>query len=744
MNIIEFGDCRDVMRMWSVIGIKVQMCVTSPPYFGLRDYGHEGQIGLEQTPEQYIAAMVEVFRCVRDVLADDGTLWLNIGDSYFSDTKGSGGASVKQDSNAGSRYAPRKFERTNGIKPKDLIGIPWMLAFALRADGWYLRQDIIWCLSGGTWLYVRTQKGDMPMTVKDLARLDPSTVSLWNGEKWTRLLGMNKSARRGDELEIVLRSGERIACTPTHRFPTAEGIVDAGCLKVGDMLMICRLPEPEVVKDCAIDEDAAWFAGLYVAEGSMSGDTIQIAGHAKERERWDRVQRIAMKFGGTASMSVDGNCMNIRVYGKVLNAIIRELVSGKTAHEKGFAPVVWRYSDKFIAAMVDGYLSGDGHQNGNRWRLGFCRNYNLERDLRTACARLGYTLTLNLSSVEYNGNRVPTFRGELRKERSGHHNERNRSEIVEIRKARCRHVYDLGVEDDPHLFALASGVLTHNSKPNPMPESVKDRCTKAHEYVFLLSKSDRYFFDSEAMKEPATHSGKRVSLGSKSFSKGQAAGVGIAPSGNGLADFYDVPETRNRRSVWTVATRPYKGAHFATFPPALIEPCILAGSLPSGAYEPDDLILSPAGKGERDDDPSMLVGRAGWSRPRRGVEAIRPMSRAEQAAYAEQLRNSPHRDSMLREAGGETTFAHYTRTDRSGARAVPPAMFDRWVDLGWLNRVDIPPQLAEPHRSIVLDPFMGSGTTAMVAKQHGRQYLGCELNPAYKELQDERIGNANP
>ena len=82
MNIIEFGDCRETMRRWAACGVKAQTCVTSPPYFGLRDYGHPDQLGLEQTPEQYIAAMVEVFRCVWDVLADDGTLWLNIGDSY--------------------------------------------------------------------------------------------------------------------------------------------------------------------------------------------------------------------------------------------------------------------------------------------------------------------------------------------------------------------------------------------------------------------------------------------------------------------------------------------------------------------------------------------------------------------------------------------------------------------------------------------------------------------------------------
>jgi DNA modification methylase len=313
MNRIDFGDCRETMRRWAADGVKAQTCVTSPPYFGLRDYGHEGQIGLEQTPEAYIAAMVEVFRCVRDVLADDGTLWLNIGDSYFSDTKGTGGnggnlgptKSQTQGSNAGSRYQPKRFER-NGLKPKDLIGIPWMLAFALRADGWYLRQDIIW------------------------------------------------------------------------------------------------------------------------------------------------------------------------------------------------------------------------------------------------------------------------------------------------------------------------------HKPNPMPESVRDRCTKAHEYIFLLSKSERYYFDSHAIAEPAQYFGKdnRSGKGNIRYEGKRTEGDAKA---NGQQSFVTINETRNKRSVWTVTTKPYKGAHFATFPPDLIEPCILAGS-------------------------------------------------------------------------------------RQG--------------------------------DVVLDPFMGSGTTAQVAVQHGRQYLGCELNPAYEAMQQERLTGA--
>ena len=146
MNTIEFGDCRETMRKWKEQGIKAQTCVTSPPYYGLRDYGHEGQIGLEETPEEYIKAIVEVFRCVWDVLEDDGTLWLNIGDSYNTSPAGNktwgDGVGTNKAYEENQIHQGKKIIKS--LKPKDLIGIPWALAFALRADGWYLRQDIIW------------------------------------------------------------------------------------------------------------------------------------------------------------------------------------------------------------------------------------------------------------------------------------------------------------------------------------------------------------------------------------------------------------------------------------------------------------------------------------------------------------------------------------------------------------------------------------------------------------------------
>jgi DNA modification methylase len=140
------GDCLTQLR--TMPDCSVHCCVTSPPYFGLRDYGHEGQIGLEETPDAYVARLVEVFREVRRVLRDDGTLWLNLGDSYA----GSWGARGRGDGTNAPRsdlvekhgtVAPGR-NGFPGIKPKDLIGIPWRVAFALQADGWYLRQDIIW------------------------------------------------------------------------------------------------------------------------------------------------------------------------------------------------------------------------------------------------------------------------------------------------------------------------------------------------------------------------------------------------------------------------------------------------------------------------------------------------------------------------------------------------------------------------------------------------------------------------
>jgi len=138
------GDCLELMR--TMPDASVHTCVTSPPYFGLRDYGHGGQIGLEQTPDEYVAKLVDVFREVRRVLRDDGTLWLNLGDSYAGYHGNKNAAYCDAPSNKGGYFENQRASTVglSGLKQKDLIGIPWRVAFALQADGWYLRQDIIW------------------------------------------------------------------------------------------------------------------------------------------------------------------------------------------------------------------------------------------------------------------------------------------------------------------------------------------------------------------------------------------------------------------------------------------------------------------------------------------------------------------------------------------------------------------------------------------------------------------------
>lgn len=137
---ILVGDALE--RLQELPDASVQVCVTSPPYWGLRDYGKPDQLGLEPTPDQYVANMVAVFREVRRVLADDGTLWLNLGDSYAGGGRG-GQSQEKRSANWQPTYALHGHTPT-GLKNKDLVGIPWRVAFALQADGWWLRQDIIW------------------------------------------------------------------------------------------------------------------------------------------------------------------------------------------------------------------------------------------------------------------------------------------------------------------------------------------------------------------------------------------------------------------------------------------------------------------------------------------------------------------------------------------------------------------------------------------------------------------------
>lgn len=696
--------CGDALTVLRELGPESVHCVvTSPPYWGLRDYGIEpqvwdgeagcahawgdlvvenatnyidkrrwqhtrngrdeeqptekrvawlraeveqgqfcrcgawrGSLGLEPTPDLYVRHLVEIFRGVRRVLRDDGTLWLNLGDSYNP---------VNRGHNAKPRsspdYAPQMqgthwaadIDRSDsanvsGLKPKDLVGIPWRVAFALQADGWWLRCDVIWskCISGGAVVYAKTQKGEMPMMVKDMVRLDPATVCLWDGQKWNRVVGWepvvgaadrrakslaSRQARyRGQEaeplgdLEIQFRNGERVGCTREHRWPTQRGLIEAQHLTPGDVVEWEPLPEPERVPPCeALDDDlVGWFVGMYLAEGSQSDGTIQMAGHIREELRTEKLRRVASHFHGTVAVHrTSPNGITANLNAPVLLGILDTYISGRIAGDKHLHPRCWQRSNRFLRALLDGYLEGDGCQTGKRWRIGFCQNDQLATDLRTLAGRLGASLHLRRAVHHFNGRTFPGWRGDLvfdpaeRRSPDG--------QVVAIRQSRARRFWKIVLREEPHVYALASGIRTGNS--NPMPESVTDRPTKAHEYLFLLSKSATYYYDAEAIKERAVNEhqkppagwdyvehgrGPKIGrynnseyAGKHSATDKQAAGrrlLGGVKAARDTGGDHDNPfgPGRNRRSVWEIATEPYPEAHFATFPVDLCKPCVLAGS----------------------------------------------------------------------------------------------------------------------------------------------------------------------
>ena len=231
----------------------VHTVVTSPPYYGLRDYGVDGQIGLEVTPDEYIANLVEVFRECKRILRDDGTLWVNIGDSYA----GSGGAGG--DYSAGGLKEGQPKWKSNldvqsaGLKSKDLIGIPWMLAFALRADGWYLRQDIIWA-----------KPNPMPESVKDRCTKSHEYIFL-----------LSKSAKYYYDNEAIAEpsmqlgktairfGGDKYGDDPDPKYATKSGneYTDSGTRNKRDVWTVTTKPykgahyatfNPELIKPCIL------------------------------------------------------------------------------------------------------------------------------------------------------------------------------------------------------------------------------------------------------------------------------------------------------------------------------------------------------------------------------------------------------------------------------------------------------------------------------------------------------------
>lgn len=257
---------------------------------------------------------------------------------------------------------------------------------------------------------------------------------------------------------------------------------------------------------------------------------------------------------------------------------------------------------------------------------------------------------------------------------------------------------------------LRQDIIWH--KPNPMPESVRDRCTKAHEYLFLLTKSERYFFDGDACSEKAIGPAGGNTKPNKSYEHdhdpvkhrtkaGLAAAKTRARETGGFAK-------RNRRSVWSISTHSYKGAHFATYPPRLVEPCILAGTSAKGCCphcgKPWARVVESKRVATRPGEDSKVCFPAGWA-------------------------TGKDHSAM----GHQTAENHRKVTgNRDPQRHVSVK-----VTTGWQQACKC--EAHEPVPCTVLDPFGGSGTTAIVAAHHGREWIICELNPQYAMLAEQRI-----
>ena len=694
----------------------VDAVVTSPPYFSLRAYQdggevYDGQIGSEATPQAFLEAMWAVTAECRRVLKPSGSMWVNLGDKYSNRvaTRSSSHQDGlfpdrdelkkdwKRDKELGlARMPADNIIGDQPIREKSLMGLPWRYAIGcIDQLGLILRAEIVWCLSGGARVYARINGKPRPVMLRDLVRsYQPENVELWNGDKWTQVLGWNRSHDTDGALELELRSGERIGCTPGHQWPTSRGLLRADEIRVGDIIDTCHLPDASGHHDALDDHDIGWFVGMYLAEGSRSGTVLQFAGHVNETFRHERLARIAAAYDGTCHVYQTGeNTATCNLSGSILAGIIDRYLSGDTAKNKRLTMHAWSRSDAFLSGVMDGYLEGDGHHDAknNRHRLGFTANDELAADLRTLAARLGASLTLKRCVHRGSYGDHPGWRGEWRWCVPTHANAKPRSEVVAIRASRARQFFDVGVADEPHLFALASGVLTHNSKPNGLPESVTDRVRRSHEQWFHFTKEPRYFSAVDEIRE-AYHP--------DSFGKqpGKLADDRRTGKGLGYIDENRDPNPLGKLpgSVWTVPTEPLRVPdhigvdHFAAFPSEWPRRLILGWS-PSG-------VCVECGEGRR---PVV-------------------------AKELEHVNNSAHTKSR---AGAALSAGHRTTGATNVAR-------EHATITGYACAC--PATDAPTRPAVILDPFMGTGTTVLTAHHLGRHGVGIDLSADYIRLAEWR------
>jgi DNA modification methylase len=577
-NIMLLGDAAERLKEFEENS--VDLVVTSPPYDNLRSYNGVGDTWNHEKFKEIAKELVRV-------LKPGGVIvWV-----------------VNDKTEKGSK-----------------TGTSFRQALYFMELGLNLNDTMIWCLSGGQHLYVKSQKGVMPMTIKDMVRLEPSTVQLWDGIKWVDVVGWKENKNTSVKTRIQLRSGENIYCTKEHRWVLENGDeVLTKDLKVGDVLKMCKLPETNEHNPFILTDDILWLLGLYIAEGSHADDTIEFSLCSDEFPWVEKINSTILSVGGTTTYTLNGDSLNVRCYSKIFNAIISQYIGGRTAKDKHLNSICWKLSNDKLKKIMEGYLDGDGSfdKKNNRWRLGFTENSYWERDLRTLAARLGAKLTLLRKGARIKSlNKIyPSLKGEWRWSQSNHYNNKKMSEILlitEEKKKDCDKMWDIEVDSDEHLFSLSSGVITHNCKTNPMPVVKQPRYNPVFEYMFV-------------------------------FSKGR-------------------PNTFN----------------------PLMEPCKCAGQV-------------------YDSTCKNMGGENGRTHKTFNINKEKVMGNIWEIAVAQNKDSGKH-----------------------------PAVFPIEIPLrhikSWTNEGDI-----------VLDPFMGSGTTALAALQLNRKFIGIEMNEEYYNLCNERI-----
>lgn len=326
-------------------------------------------------------------------------------------------------------------------------------------------------ISSGTRLYAWLQKGLRAVTVQELAKLRSGTVRLWNGSAWTPLLGMSARGRRGDEIKLQLRSGERISCSSGQRWLTQRGVIAADAIMVGDKLIRGILPEfaAPLVSQCLPDVDVGWIVGIYLAEGSgASTGKIEIASHIENVSRFKRLEIIARQFDSRCRVHRrTGKSVVACINSRILSSVILAYIAGTNAKTKRLQGRCWNRSNRFLDSLLDGYIEGDGHfeKCNSRWQLRFTQNYRLEHDLRTLCARLGYELTLNPLTASIGEQEYGAIGGSIRKQKSFHHNAKDRGEVLGIERSRARLLYEVKLHQNSSSFALASGIFGEANAP---------------------------------------------------------------------------------------------------------------------------------------------------------------------------------------------------------------------------------------------------------------------------------------